>query len=56
MTLLGTFIDLPTDTASSTLHYAGAITSDLSVFWIVVAGVILAGVIITVIISALHKH
>lgn len=56
MPLLGTFIDLPSNVATSTLSIAGGLMSDLSSVWTMILAVLLFGIIIYFLISSFHKH
>jgi len=54
--LYGTFIELPDDIASSTLHVSGGLVSDLSPVWTMVVGVILAVLVVGALVSLLRHH
>jgi len=54
--LLGTFITLPSDFASSTLMVAGGLVGDLSPLTITVVGVLLAVTVVAVLIRVFTKH
>lgn len=51
-----TFITLPDNIATSTLNISGGLISDLSPVWMMIVGVLVAVVVVTIIISALHPH
>lgn len=53
--LYGTFIDLPSDLATSTLSTSGTLISDLSPYWMLIVGVLLAVLVVTFLVRALHK-
>lgn len=54
MPLLGTFITLPDNVASSTLAISGGLMSDLSPIWLTILGVLLFGTLIVFLIRSFH--
>jgi len=54
--MLGAFIVFPDDFASSTLHIAGDMVSDLSPVLLITTGVVLGVVVVAILISILTHH
>lgn len=54
--MYSTFINIPTDAATSTLSIAGGLFTDFSVYIYLILGVILFGVLVAFLIGSFKHH